>query len=128
MESLVKGHFDEDPNRAMTRSEWEAIAQDSAKQATDARELLRLKKKEEDELRAKAKALTAPTTVLQKMAQDAPVSPIDNVLGASGEEMEDTPPDVPAEGCLYTQKLLTLANGQEILKGALFNVSPDTNA
>ena len=32
-ESLVKGHFDEDPDRAMTRAEWEAIAVDSAKKA-----------------------------------------------------------------------------------------------
>ena len=36
MESLVWGHFDEDPDRAMTRSEWEAIARDSAKKAADA--------------------------------------------------------------------------------------------
>ena len=56
MESLVKGHFDEDPDRAMARSEWEAIAQDSAKKAAGARELLRLKKKEDDEIREKAKA------------------------------------------------------------------------
>ena len=25
-ESLVKGNFDEDPDRAMTRADWEAIA------------------------------------------------------------------------------------------------------
>jgi hypothetical protein len=42
----------EDPDRAMTRAEWEAIAEDSAKKAADARELLRLKKNEEDALRA----------------------------------------------------------------------------
>ena len=59
MESLVKGHLAEDPNRAMARSEWEAIAEDSEKKASNARELLRLKKKEEDELRAKANALGA---------------------------------------------------------------------
>ena len=81
----------------MTRSEWEAIAQDSAKKATDARELLRLKKKEEDELRAKAKALAAPATTLQIIAQEAIVSLIDDVFGALGEEMEEAPPDVPAE-------------------------------
>ena len=34
MESLVKGHFDEDSDRAMTRAEWEAIAEDSAKNAS----------------------------------------------------------------------------------------------
>ena len=98
MESHVKGHFDEDPDRAMTRSEWEAIAQDSAKKAADARdrELLRLKKKEEDELRAKAKALTAPATPLQIMAQEAPVSPIliDVVFGALGEEIGVNPEGV----------------------------------
>ena len=43
MKPPMKGHFDEDPDRAMTRSEWEA--QDSAK------------KKEEGELRAKANVL-----------------------------------------------------------------------
>ena len=49
MESLVKEHFDEDPDRAMTRVEREAIAEDSAKKlnASDARELLRLKKNED---------------------------------------------------------------------------------
>ena len=38
MESLVKGHFDEDPDRTMTSAEWEAIAEDSAKilKASDA--------------------------------------------------------------------------------------------
>ena len=40
MLSLVRGHFDEDPCRAMTGAEWEAIAEDSAKKATDARELV----------------------------------------------------------------------------------------
>ena len=28
MDFLIKGHFDEDPDRAMTRAEWEAIAID----------------------------------------------------------------------------------------------------
>ena len=37
MGSPVKGHFDEDSGCAMTRSEWEAIAHDSAKKAADAR-------------------------------------------------------------------------------------------
>ena len=85
MGSLVKGHFDEDPDRAMTRSEWEAIAQDLAKKAADAHKLRRLKKKEEGELRAKAKALAAPATPLQKMAQsEAAVSPIDDGFGGFG--------------------------------------------
>ena len=39
MESLIKGHFNEDPGRAMTRAECETIAVDSAKKASDAREL-----------------------------------------------------------------------------------------
>ena len=56
MESLIQGHLDEEPDRAMTRAEWVAIAQDSSKKASDAHEFLRLKKKEEDELREKAKA------------------------------------------------------------------------
>ena len=41
MESLIQAHFDEDPDRAMARAEWGAIAVDSAKKASDARELLR---------------------------------------------------------------------------------------
>ena len=36
-EPPVNGHFDEYPDRAMTRSEWEAIAHSSAKNAADAR-------------------------------------------------------------------------------------------
>ena len=36
MESLIQGHFDEKPDRAMTRAEWDAIASDSAKKASDA--------------------------------------------------------------------------------------------
>ena len=73
----------------MTRSEWEAIAQDAAKKAADAHELLRLKKKEEGGPRAKAKSITAPATPLQIMAQAATVSPIDDVFGALGKEMEE---------------------------------------
>ena len=46
----------------------------------NARELIRIKKKEEDELRAKAKA-----TPLQIMAYEAAASPIDDVFGALGE-------------------------------------------
>ena len=57
MEPLVKGHCDEQPDIAMTRSEWEATTEDSAKKASDARELLRFKKVGEDELRAEAKAI-----------------------------------------------------------------------
>ena len=75
-ESLVKGHFDEDPGRAMTRSEWEAIAQDSAKKSVDARELLRLKKKEEDGLRAKARALAA--------ANHGPIGPCERCFWGFG--------------------------------------------
>ena len=65
------------------------------------------------------------------MAQAAPVSPIDDVFGAVGEETEEAPPDGPAEVCLYIRKLLTLPNdyGHEILKGsgAPFDITPDTN-
>ena len=56
MESLVKGHFDGDPDRAMTRAEWGAIAVDSAKNAADARGLLRFKKNEEGAIRTAAGA------------------------------------------------------------------------
>ena len=42
--------------------------------------------------------------------------------------MDEAIPDVPSEVCLYIRKLLTLANGHEILKGASFDVPPDTNA
>ena len=84
MESLVKGHFDEDPDRAMTRSKWEDIAEDSAKKASDSRELLRFKKKEEEgACRANAEANAPPAAPLQIMAQ-APDSPIDDVFGAPG--------------------------------------------
>ena len=59
------------------------------------------------------------------MAHTAADSPIDDAFGALGEE--EAPPDVPAEVCLYIQKLLTLANDHEILKGASFNVASYTN-
>ena len=129
MESLITGHFDEEPDRAMTRAEWEAIAEDSAKKAPDARELLRLKKKEEDEMRAKAKALVipAPPNTIQVQAHKAVGSPIDDVFGGLGGEMDEAIPDVPSNVCLYIRKLLTLANDHEMLKGASFDVPPDTN-
>ena len=60
MEPLIQGHFDEEPDRAMTRAEWEAVASDSAKKASDARELLRLKKKEEDEMRGALGTTSSP--------------------------------------------------------------------
>ena len=81
MESLIRGHFDEEPDRALTRDERDAIARDSAKKASDAREFLRLQKKEEDELRAKAKAkantLAIPATpsTVQVQAHKAVDSP-----------------------------------------------------
>ena len=83
----------------MTRSEWEAIAHDSAKKAADARELLRLKKNEEDDIRAKAKEIAALATPLQIMANVAPaaVSPIHIAFGALGAGTEEAPPDVPSE-------------------------------
>ena len=101
-ESLIQGHFDEEPDRAMTRAEWKAIAEDSAKKASDARELLRLKKKEEDEMRAKAKALVIPVTpnTIQVQAHKAVESPINDVFGALGGEMDEAVPDVPSEVCL----------------------------
>ena len=43
--------------------------------------------------------------------------------------MDEAIPDVPSEVCLYNiRKLLTLANDHEMLKGASFDVPPDTNA
>ena len=72
----------------MTRAKWEAITEDSAKKAADAQchELLRLKKKEEDELRAKA--IAAQPTSLRIMAQATPESQIDDVFGALAKLME----------------------------------------
>ena len=130
MDSLIQGNFDGDPGRAMTRAEGGATAVDSAKKASDVRELFRLKKKEEDEMRAKAKAIAIPAmpSTIQVMAHKAVDSPIDDVFGALGGEMDEAIPDVPSEVCLYIQKLLTLANDHEILKGASFDVPPDTNA
>ena len=43
--SLGRGHNDEDPDRAMTKAECEAIAEDVTKKIADARELLHLKRK-----------------------------------------------------------------------------------
>ena len=99
MESLIQGHSDEDPDRAMTRAEWDAITVDSAKKASAARELLRLKKKVEGELRAKVKALAIPAAAtpkpIQSLAQAAADSPIDTTFGALGGEMDEAMPDVP---------------------------------
>ena len=41
--------------------------------------------------------------------------------------MEEAPPGVPAEVCLYIRDLLTFANDHEILKGASFSLTPNTN-
>ena len=118
----------------MSREEWDAIARDSAKKASDARELLRLQKKEEDELRAKAKAkadtLAIPATpsTVHVQAHKAVDSPIDDVFGALGGDMDEAVPDVQAEVCLYTRKLLTPANDHEMIKGVTFDVTPETNA
>ena len=61
------------------------------------------------------------------MAHEA-ASPIDDLFGALGEAMEEAPSDVLAEVCIYSRTLLALAKDHAILKGALFNVAPDTNA
>ena len=126
-EPLGKGPFAGAPDRAITSSECEAIAQDSAKKAADARELLRLKNKEEGELRANAKSLAALATPLHIMAQSAPSSPMDDASVALGEEMEEAPPAVPAGECLDIRKPPTPANDREILKRASFNATPDIN-
>ena len=137
MEFLIQGHFDEDPDRAMTRAdsaEWDAIAVDSAKKASDTRELLQLKKKEDDELRANTNAVAIPETpkptqtLAQAAIHDIVDSPIDDVFRAFGGETDEAIPDVPSEFCLYVRKLLTLANDHEIRKGASFDVPHDTNA
>ena len=65
-----------------------AIAEDSAKKAADARELLRLKKNEEGVLRAKAVAAPPPTPQLNITAHVAPESPNDDVFGALAIAME----------------------------------------
>ena len=126
MESLIQGHFDDEPDRALTRAEWDAIAVDSAKKESDTRELFRLKKKEEGEMRTKAKALVIPTTpnTIQVQAHEAVDSPIDDVFGALGGEMDEAMSDVPSGVCLYIRKLLTLANDHEMP----FDVPPDANA
>ena len=49
-ESLMQGHFNEDPNCAMMRAEWVTIVVDSPKKACYAHKLLWLKQKEEEEL------------------------------------------------------------------------------
>ena len=131
MESLVTGHFDEDPDRAMTRVEWEAIAIDSAKTAADARELLHLKKNEEDAIRARPRAIAAqPPTPLKIMTRAAPESPNDDVFGllANGDEDVDAPSDVPAEVAKYIRELLTIANETKLLKSASVIVEPTINA
>ena len=132
-ESLIKGLLDEDPDRAMTRAEWEAIAVDSAKKAADMRELLRellrLKKNQEDAIQARAIAAQPPTP-MGIMAQSAPQSPIDDVLGAlaNGDEDVDAPPDVPAGVAEYIRELLTMANETRIVKGAASTAEPNINA
>ena len=105
-ESLVKGYFDEDLDLAMPRSEWEAIAEDSAKKTSDALELLRLKYDSRRRMRASFE-LKPRRSPLQIMGHAAPSSPIDDVFGALGGEMDEATPDVPAEVCLYIWKLLT---------------------
>ena len=66
------------------------------------------------------------------IARAALLSPVDDVFGALGKEIEEAPPDVPAEAYLYNViwKPLTLANDHEILKGASFDdiVTSDINA
>ena len=42
--------------------------------------------------------------------------------------MEQAVPDVQSEVCLYIRKLLTLANGHEMIKGVSFDVPPNINA
>ena len=128
MESLVRGHFDEDPDRAMTRAEWEAIAKDSAKKAADACELLRLKNAVEDEQRNKA--IAAQLTPLKIMARAPPKKTIDDGVGAwaNGDEDVEAPPGVPAEVARYIRKLFTIANETKTLKGASFIVEPNINA
>ena len=106
------------------------IAEDSAKKASDARELLRLKKNEEGAIRAKAIAAAPPTPQSKIMAHAAPESPIGDVFGAltNGDEDVAAPPGVPAEVAKYIRKLLTTANETKILKSATFVVEPNINA
>ena len=116
----------------MPRAEWEALAVDSAKKASAARGLLRLKKKEEGELKTKAiagaaqtesgtkgSAQAAPLTI---MARVAPESPADDAFSALDEREEDgeTPDVIPTEVAQYIRQLLAIANKAGILKGTLF--------
>ena len=112
----------------MTRAEWDATAQDLAKKASSARELLRLKKKEGGELRANAKVIPATPNTIQVQAHKAVDSPIDDVFGALGGKMDEAVPDVQSEVCPYIRKLLNVANDHEMIKGVSFDVPPDTNA
>ena len=79
-------------------------------------------------MRAKAKALVIPATpnTINVQAYKSVDSPIDDVFGALGREMDEA--NLPSNVCLYIRKLLTLANDHEMLKGASFDVPPDTNA
>ena len=77
--------------------------------------------------KAKALAIPAPPSTIQVQAHKAVDSPIDDVFGALGEDMDEAVPDVQAEVCLYIRKLLTLANDHEMIKGVTFDVTPETN-
>ena len=123
---MVKGHCDEEPDRAMTRAEWEATAEDPAKKASGARELLRLKKKEEGEL--KARAIAASPAPPKTMARAAPESPIGDAFGAlaTGDEDKEMPA-IPAEAAQDIRKLRAIANETKILKGASFVVQPNAS-
>ena len=134
MEPLIQGHFDEDPDRTMTSVERDAITVNSRKKATDPRELLRMKKKKDtegDELRAcraKAKVLTGDAAANQ--SPSGSLSPIDDVFGALREKLEEAPLAVLAEvlrTLQFIQKLLTLANDHEMLKGPSIIKAPNTN-
>ena len=61
-------------------------------------------------MRAKAKALVI---TIQVQAHKAVDSPIGDVFGALGGEIDKAIPDVPSEVCLYIRKLLTLANAPQ---------------
>ena len=91
IESLVKGHFDEDPDCAMTRAESAAIAIDSAKKASDAGELLRLEKKacKEDELQ-KSKAISQGDTPVEiLLSRRDPRKPDRRCIGCIGSRGQD---------------------------------------
>ena len=79
----------------------EATGKDPAKTASDARELLRLKKKEE-EGELGARAIAASPASRKAMAQAAPESLIGDAFGALATGDEDTEdPDMPAEVARY---------------------------